>query len=185
MRLVLVAAVAMFSLPARADVVDQFASARLIFGTTDPAAITGGLDGYWVELMGYARNLGPDSDLADVRAYAEDFLNMTCHSVRSKGKARFASVSEYRFTVQLSPEAEVMTQYDWMEGLPLAINAPRFLRTTHERPAQADYRARPWDGPVTIYRPSEDMLVINEQSGTTAIWGRCPQDNNQAVEGPA
>ncbi|WEK03441.1 MAG: hypothetical protein P0Y65_14720 [Candidatus Devosia phytovorans] len=174
MRFALAAAIAMFSLPAQADVVDQFASARPLFGTTYPAAITSGLDGDWVELMGYARNLGPDAGPARLRSYAEDFLDMTCHSVRSKGKVRVESISDYRFTMQLSPEVAVVTHYDWIEGSPITVNAPRFLRSTHATESEADYRPRQWDGPVTIHRPSQDILVINEPAGTMAIWGRCP-----------
>lgn len=179
MRLVLAALIAMLAIPAQADVSDQFASARAVFGSGDPSRITDGLDGEWIELLGYSILLDTDASADAVATYAQDFIAQNCHSEpRSNGQLRFETDNAHRFTVHFPSGNGGFARYDWIKPAPLNFPAPSFLRTTHgSADVENDYRPAPWDGAVQIVRPSEDIVVIAERDGAIAIWGRCPDSN--------
>lgn len=177
MRPILAALVTIFALPAQAEVAEQFASALTVFGPTDPAVVTEGLDGTWIELLSYSFTLRTDPDSEAVRTYAEDFVERFCFSEPPGGGVRhFESEGPRRFTVRAATGQGAAIHYDWIVGTPIAIIGPSFMRTT-QAPEDSDeaYRPGAWDGPVQIYRPSPDILVMAERNGETAIWGRCPE----------
>lgn len=177
MRLILAGLVTILALPAQAELSEQFASALTVFGPADPAAVTEGLDGTWIELLSYAFTLRTDPGSEAVRTYAEDFVERFCFSEPPGGGVRrLESEDPRRFTVRAATGEGGAIHYDWIVGTPIAIIGPSFMRTTHA-PGDSDeaYRPEAWDGPVQVYRPSPDILVIAERNGETAIWGRCPQ----------
>lgn len=172
MRFVLIIAACLVSPSVQADVVDQFAVARSVFGTSDPAAIIDGIDGDWVELLGYSQTLSADSTPDAVRRYAESFIAMSCDAKQSKAIVHIETWSDHGFTTRRASQPETTTRYNWIESRPIAVYAPTFLRTTHGAEKEA-YRPAPHDGQVTIYRPASEILVMHETDGKTAIWGRC------------
>ena len=181
MRLILVTIAVLLSQPVQADVFDQFAAARSVFGTVDPATILDDLDGDWVELMGYSRTLRSDSTPEAVRTYAEESIAMTCGSPDSAAVMRIEAAGAESFTI-FSAKADSTIRFDWIEKRPIASHVPSFLRTSHKAGDEA-YRPAPQDGPVAIYRPSSEILIVNEAAGTTAIWGRCPAMPVKSTEG--
>lgn len=171
MRFCLMLLLSVFVTPAHAEVAGQFASTRAVFAPGDPSLITDGLDGNWLELLGYAQPLQPDADASVFETYAEEFLEQNC---ASPSALQIEVDKAGRFTTWRSSHAGTVIQYDWVVANSTLRLAPTFMRRALVAPGDsADYEPSPSDGPVQFYRPSADIFVMTERNGTNSIYGRC------------
>lgn len=177
MRMTLALTLALAAGPGLAATGEDFATAHAIFGQVQPAPIVENLDGEWLPLSTLANLDGAPADPGTIDTYLERF----CGNDPARG-ATLTTLGTSGFSLRMqSGDRTVTYRYEWLGG-------PEFLRTFDpddfvaylgieraypDRTEDARAHAlRGMSGNVSVFRVSEDILVIAAQS-RTEIYGRC------------
>lgn len=166
-----------FTMPAFADVEEDFALANRVFGQTSAAAVVDDIDGEWLPLSLLANTGGGEP----APGLVSTMLERMCDSDPVRGSA-IEATGDTSFTLTAPGRGPGLTyRFDWTNGAqflrsfdPQALFVSLGIDTLEgEKGDEARANAlRQTEPKVSVYRVSDDILVL-ATSQRAEILGRC------------